>query len=354
VGVGGFHDLLPIGVRAQRVGDAHLHTTRPSRHFDGIDLGQVLGDPGPRRAFVAARPHFAARRPEVDADGIVIVERHRLAFGNAQHLRNAVSDLFHESDAYPNYEGKHGASPRELLGILHAAASATNVPFVSPFVVLDEIEEMCNQPALYDYLRQEPLAGGFHNIREILDSIRTRLAERIEADVQSALGLVDDVQHTKLFDKYMTNVIHWVRGEKIRNSVSGSFENADLSFMAQIEERLDVGSDADNFRKNLVTSIGAWSIENPGKKPELEKLFAAESRKLRESYFEQVRLQIKASVERFLSFSASERPESEWPPETLAFLKSLIAKGYRNDSARDLVGFMFRRIYQNRQDMIKP
>ena len=78
------HDRQLIRVRAQRSRNADVHALQSServariREFQRVDLGEMLGDARPPRAFIDARPHVSARRPEVHADGIPIVDGHRL------------------------------------------------------------------------------------------------------------------------------------------------------------------------------------------------------------------------------------------------------------------------------------
>src|SRR3569833_3017489 len=58
---------------------------------------------------------------------------------SARELAARIEDLFHESDTSAVYEGRAGASPREMLTVLLAAAGSTRYDYVSPLVVLEEI-----------------------------------------------------------------------------------------------------------------------------------------------------------------------------------------------------------------------
>src|SRR3990172_13052719 len=58
---------------------------QPGR-FHGVDLRKVPGDARPATAFVAAHPQLAARRPEVQADGVLRVRRHRLTLHRPPRL----------------------------------------------------------------------------------------------------------------------------------------------------------------------------------------------------------------------------------------------------------------------------
>ncbi len=112
----------------------------------------------------------------------------------ARELAAHVKDLFHESDTYPIYEGRVGASPREMQTVLLAAAGSQRYEYVSPLVVLDEIHELCKQSSLYEFLRQDVQPGGYHDHRKLVDVVRARLFDRIDDEVRASVGLVEDDQ----------------------------------------------------------------------------------------------------------------------------------------------------------------
>jgi len=78
-----------------------------------------------------------------------------------RELAAHIKDLWHESDTYPIYEGRVGASPREMQSVLLSAAStgAHRYDYVSPLAVLDEIIDLCKQASLYEFLRQDVQPG---------------------------------------------------------------------------------------------------------------------------------------------------------------------------------------------------
>ncbi|MBK9070088.1 MAG: hypothetical protein IPL79_03645 [Myxococcales bacterium] len=252
----------------------------------------------------------------------------------AKRLRQLTRDLVAESDEYPHYEGKYGASPREMLAILMAAASSTKFSYVSPFVVLDELAQLIKQTSLYEYLRLEP-DGGFHDHVAMLQAVRDRLAELVERDVQDALGLVADAEHAKIFERYMMQVTHWVRGEKLRNASTGNMEAPDVRLMEGVEESLGQSSaDVKRFREALVTKVGAWSVDHPGQRPNFEVVFAEEHERLQAAYYGKVRSKIATGLEALLQSLAGHAA-----PEISQSLQRLYDKGYHEASARDLLGF---------------
>src|SRR5213078_488639 len=122
-------------------------------------------------------------------------------------------DLFHESDTYPIYEGRVGASPREMQGVLLGAAGSTRYEYVSPLVVLDEIVELCKQASLYEFLRQDVQPGGYHDHKKLVEVTRGRLFDRIDDEVRVAVGLVEESEYNRVFERYISHVMHAIKKE---------------------------------------------------------------------------------------------------------------------------------------------
>jgi serine protein kinase len=259
----------------------------------------------------------------------------------ARELASHIKDLFHESDTYPIYEGRVGASPREMQGVLLAAAGSTRYEYVSPLVVLDEIVDLCKQASLYEFLRQDVQPGGYHDHKKLADVAKGRLFDRIDDEVRVAVGLVEESEYTRVFERYVNHVMHALKKEKIRNPSTGRMEDPDENMMKEVERTLEISGRADDFRQSMIAKIGAWSLDHRGQKPILTEIFADLLRKLRDAYFERHRKTIAKGVSDLVmylsgnesSLSAESRTRAE------AGLKTLIERyGYARESARDLVG----------------
>src|SRR5690606_5099035 len=119
----------------------------------------------------------------------------------ARELTAHVKELWHESDNYPIYEGRVGASPREMQTVLLAAVGSTRYEYVSPLVVLDEIAELCKQASLYEFLRQDVQPGGYHDHRKLVEVARIRLFDQIDDEVRASVGLVEESEYGRVFDR---------------------------------------------------------------------------------------------------------------------------------------------------------
>ena len=261
----------------------------------------------------------------------------------ARELAAHVKDLWHESDTYPIYEGRVGASPREMQGVLLAAAGsgASRYDYVSPLAVLDEIVDLCKQSSLYEFLRQDVQPGGYHDHKKLIEVVRSRLFDKIDDEVRAAVGLVEESEYSRVFERYITHVMHAIKKEKVRNPSTGRMEDPDEGMMKEVERTLEITGRPDDFRQSLIAKIGAWSLDHRGQKPVMSEIFAELLRKLRDAYFERHKKTIARGIGDLVKvLSGNEASLSaEARPRTDAALQTLIDKyGYSRESARDLVG----------------
>lgn len=257
-----------------------------------------------------------------------------------RELAANIKELFHESDTYPIYEGRLGASPREMQSVLLAAAGSTRYSYISPLVVLEEIAELCKQVTLYEFLRQDVQPGGYHDHRKLVDIARGRLFDRIDDEVRAAVGLVEESEYSRVFERYVNHVMHALKKEKVRSPATGRMEDPDETMMKEVERTLEITGRAEEFRQGLIAKIGAWSLDHRGQKPVLGEIFAEHLRRLRDAYFERHKKTIAKGIGdlvTLLTNGAGLSSEAQARAETA--LATLVDRyGYTQESARDLVG----------------
>ncbi len=259
----------------------------------------------------------------------------------ARELAAHIKDLFHESDTYPIYEGRVGASPREMHTVLLAAASSTRYEYVSPLVVLDEIHELCKQTSLYEFLRQDVQPGGYHDHKKLADVAKGRLFDVIDDEVRVAVGLVEESEYVRVFERYVNHVMHAIKKEKIRNVATSRMEDPDESMMREVERTLEIPGRADDFRQSLIAKIGAWSLDHRGQKPVMTDIFADLVRKLKDAYFERHKKTIAKGIQELVMLLSGNEGHLATEARTRAdtALATMITRfGYTRESARDLVG----------------
>jgi predicted Ser/Thr protein kinase len=261
----------------------------------------------------------------------------------ARELAAHVKDLWHESDTYPIYEGRVGASPREMQGVLLAAAGsgASRYEYVSPLAVLDEIVDLCKQTSLYEFLRQDVQPGGYHDHKKLIEVVRSRLFDKIDDEVRAAVGLVEESEYGRVFERYISHVMHAIKKEKVRSPSTGRMEDPDESMMKEVERTLEITGRPEDFRQSLIAKIGAWSLDHRGQKPVMAEIFSDLLRKLRDAYFERHKKTIARGISDLVKVLSGNEASvaAESRARTDSALQTLIDKyGYSRESARDLVG----------------
>ncbi len=186
-------------------------------------------------------------------------------------LLSGIEKVARESDTYPNYEGRTGASPREMKLLIMNAAQSTRYGCLSPFAIFDELEELVRGVTVYEFLKQEPLPGGFHENRKFIFQVRDRLIDKIDDEVRTSMGLVEERRYIDRFERYVTHVSYWVKHEKVPNPITGRDEEPDEQMMAEVESILEMSGRRDEFRREVISRIGAWSVDHPAAEARLRK-----------------------------------------------------------------------------------
>ncbi|MFO0617769.1 MAG: serine protein kinase PrkA [Polyangiaceae bacterium] len=274
-------------------------------------------------------------------------------------LKAGIERIYREFESGNDYEGRAGASPRTMRGVLLNAAQASEYECLSPFAVLQELEELCRQTTEYDWLREKATTGGYHDHKEFRAIVRRRLLDRIEEEMRFASGLVDESRYSELFDRYISNVNVWVKGETVKNRVTGADEKADERLMKEVEGLLGITAKPEEHRKGLISFIAAWAIDHPGQKVVNQDVFPDYVKKLKETVFVERRKPVALLVRDLVRVLRS-RKEKGTPKEdkdvdkdlgearrreTLAALERLKSIGYDDASALDAASAVLRARY---------
>jgi len=171
--------------------------------------------------------------------------------------------------------------------------------------------------------------------------VRNRLFDAIDDEVRVAVGLVEESEYTRVFDRYITHVMHAIKKEKVRNAQTGRMEEPDEGMMKEVERTLEITGRPDDFRQSMISKIGAWSLDHRGQKPVLSEIFSDLLRKLRDAYFEKHKKTIAKGIGDLVMLLSGNEGSLSADARTRAdtALATLTANyGYSRESARDLVG----------------
>src|SRR5262249_29551958 len=91
------------------------------------------------------------------------------------------------------------------------------------------------------------------------------------------MGLVDESAYVELLGRYITHVSHWTKKEKLRNPTTGRLEDPDEEMMTDVERTIAAAASQagkpEELRHEIISRIGAWSIEHPGQRPDYAQVF---------------------------------------------------------------------------------
>lgn len=272
----------------------------------------------------------------------------RLSMQQAKELKRQAAGLYEESDAYPNYEGRSGASAREIKTALFNAAQSSEHDCLHPLAVLKELHAICRDKSVYEFLQQE-VVDGYHDHEEFVRVVENDYLDQVDHEVRDSMGLVSDQQYQELFERYVQLVSSWVKGEKVINKVTGQSEKPDEGRMAEFEGFvMPKGEDASDFRKGLISSIGAHKIENPDAAVDYTRIFPDLFKRLRDHFFEERKRQLGRNVENILKFLSDDKAQlSAKEQQQVRQTLDTLGKKYRytDTSARDAVVFLMRKRY---------
>lgn len=209
----------------------------------------------------------------------------RLDADKARTLRAVVETMFHEFDAHSSYEGDIGASPREMRSVLLDAAQNEQYYGLSPFAVLEELDQLCAREGEYSWQAEEPKEGGYHDHAEFRTILKDRLFTVIEDEFRVASELVDEQSYADLFGRYIRHVSAWVKREKVRNPVTGEHDDPDEHLMTEVEALLRLPDEREALRHAFMSRIAAWAIEHPDEAMDNRVVFEADIRRLRDAVF---------------------------------------------------------------------
>jgi serine protein kinase len=270
----------------------------------------------------------------------------------AKDLVANVDKIWGESEPYPIYEGSIGASPREVQTVLLNAAANQKFPCLSAPAIFDEMRQLVKNVSVYDFLKQDTQPAGsppaYHENEKFIDKVADHYLDLVDDEVRSSMGLVEEREYARVFERYISHVTHWIRKEKVRNPITGRLDDPDEEMMSEVEKTLGVGAKRDDFRQDVISRIGAWSVDNPQKKPNYADIFPKHFSQLRESYFEQRKKIVKKTNEDILvyltdgpaRFDAQTRQRVE---NTLTNLRDRY--GYCDVCAKEAVSLLMRKRY---------
>jgi predicted Ser/Thr protein kinase len=265
----------------------------------------------------------------------------------SQQLRSAVPLIASQGASRTAYEGRFGASPREIKTVLLDAAHQDS-PTLSPLHVFAALRGLIADKSVYEWLQLDP-EEQYRRPDSFIEAVKSVYLDRVEREVREATGLVDDEEYRKLFERYVTHANHALRKEKIKDPITGHLLAPDERLMAEVEDMLGRDEKADSFRSRLISRVAAFRIDNPQDDVDLERIFPDYFEKLRETYFGTKQKALNRIKHNLLAFADNPRSlDSADRKQVEVTLAGLSAEyGYTLETAKEAIAVLLKERYSD-------
>ncbi len=277
----------------------------------------------------------------------------RLDLESKQILKQGLEDVQNEYVNDSLYEGKFGLSPRDMKHIIYRLSSLhKSVTFIETMEYLEKLIQKKNE---YDFLNMAPQAD-YHNPIRYLDLIKEYNLTQFDKELRSSLGLVDARSYEDFIRRYIENVNALIKGEKIKNSTTGKFVDPDDYFIKEFEININLKEDPKTYRSLLISKLGAYSLDNPGKTIVYTDVFPDLVEKLGESFRAEQKKLILNVAKNIVFFEAEHIQKSDAQQNTPLseenrkliknILKNLEEKfGYNDQASVNLIKYLLKEKY---------
>lgn len=225
----------------------------------------------------------------------------RLDFESKQILEASKREVESEFEWENLYEGKFGISPRDIKALIYKLSSRKgNITFID---VIEKLEKLITKKNDYDFLNMTPQAD-YHHPARFISLIKEYCFNFFDRELRDCLGMIDDRSYEDHIRRYIENIVAHNKGEKVRNTITGKYEDVDMYIIDEFEKSINLKEDAKNFRSQLISRLGAYSLDNPGQKFQYVRVFPNLSEKLQESFREEQKKVIKVIARNIVFYEA--------------------------------------------------
>lgn len=247
-----------------------------------------------------------------------------------------------ESHGQIAYEGRFGASPREVRAILHRSAQLPSHATLTPMAVFEELTRIVKDKTVFEFLQYEP-RGKYHDATQFLIEIKTDFARAFEHEVLMAMSLVEEHEYENLIKKYIDHSVAFVKREKIRNTATKEFEEPSNKLMTDVEKIIGTLETPQKHREGLLNRIAAYKLENPDSTISVTHIFSDILSKIQEHYYNEQKKIVEKNYESMLKVETTEEQSLDKKDleAALRTYEALDSKyGYDRESAKSCLRFL--------------
>jgi serine protein kinase len=239
--------------------------------------------------------------------------------------------IWGESLGVSIYEGRFGASPREIRAVLHRAVQ--NNSTLTPLHICEELRHMTRDRSVYDFLQFEP-RGKYHDASYFIDMLEEDFLRTFEQEAMESMSMAEDKEYDLLLKRYVDHVVCEIKKEQFFDETTHSLIPPSQTIMSDMEGILGVSGSKDDHRMGLLSRIAAFRIENPDKTIHISELFQDFLRKIKAHYYKEKSKLIEANIKTMVALHKKmplSPGEEAFARRTYGRLESLY--GYDRESA---------------------
>jgi serine protein kinase len=249
-------------------------------------------------------------------------------------LRSIREDIYQESQNVTVYEGRFGASPREVKQILSRAAAQSKFRTLTPMAIFAELKKIIKDKSVYEFLQYEPRSY-YHDVAHFIKEIEREFLDQFEHELLLSMSLVEDDEYDTHLKRYIDHVVAYIKKEKLLNPRNGQYDEPSEELMKDVEKVLHAPGPAEKFRQDILSRIAAYRIEHKTTPIDVSVIFADHLRRIQEHYHNEKRAEIEKLYKSMLSADADKDPQAR---HTYAKLEQRF--GYDRESAEDCLRFL--------------
>jgi predicted Ser/Thr protein kinase len=241
------------------------------------------------------------------------------------------------------YEGRRGASAREIQTLLNEAA-LDRFRCLSPLAIFKAIRELSADRSVYDFLRLEADAG-YGDVERLTDDVEREYRRWVQDEVQDSVALIEEKEYERVFEDYFVQVKAFDSQEKVKNRQTGHFETANEDLMNEVENVIGIKEKPQVWRKHLIMRIAGWAIDHPGQPIPYHELFRDIFKALKAAYYKKHEAAVAQIEEHILRFGTEDwvsvpRNEQKNVKRSLARMK--VKHGYCESCAKEVLSYVLK------------
>ncbi len=199
-------------------------------------------------------------------------------------IKEIKQKIFVESEGMVVYEGRFGASPREIRSILYRAGQNPNHSTLTPMAILDELENLKKDRTIYEFLQFEP-RGQYHDVPLFISLAKKQFLMTFEQEVAQSMSMTNEEEYHVLLKRYIDHVVCQIKKEKIFDEATGSYVLPSEKIMEDVEKIIGIKKSKQDHRADLLSRIASYKLEHPDQAISIPVIFEEYLQKIKGHYY---------------------------------------------------------------------